>query len=295
VIDGQTKITGIIGDPVSHSFSPAIQNAAFQAESLNYVYLAFRVPGEHLGAAAKAIAALNLAGINVTSPHKETIISHLHELSPEAKLLGAVNTVAFSNGRLKGFNTDVAGFLYLLKKMLPLSVKGEKVCLLGAGGAARAVSLALAKNGIRHLAIFNRTPEKGEAIRQLLHKNGLFEKEKISLWPLNKNTFPEIMQRSTFIINSLSIDPIEEGLLPSDGIFENLKAAIDLRYNPAKIPFLLWASSMNGCAAISGLDMLLGQGVKSFEILTGRKAPLHIMKDALAKILAAQQGGNKWT
>ncbi len=293
MIDGCTKTAGIIGDPVSHSFSPVMQNAAFRAKGLNYVYLAFCVEEGYLPEAAKAIAALNLAGFNVTSPHKENIISHIHELSPEAELLGAVNTVAFRDGRLKGFNTDVTGFLYLLRNMSPLSVKGERVCLLGAGGAARAVSLALAKSGIKHLAIFNRTAEKGEAIRELLHKNGLLSLKKTSLWPLDKKTSPEAMQNCTFIINTLSIDPVEKGLLPADGIPGSLKAAIDLRYNPPEIPFLQWASAKDGCTAINGLDMLLGQGVESFKILTGQKAPPGVMKDALAKTLAGQRGAEE--
>lgn len=290
MIDGCTKTAGIIGDPVSHSFSPVMQNAAFRAKGLNYVYLAFCVAKGNLSEATRAIAALNLAGFNVTSPHKENIISCIHELSPEAELLGAVNTVAFRDGRLKGFNTDMAGFLYLLQNMSLLSVKGENVCLLGAGGAARAVSLALAKSGIEHLAIFNRTVEKGEAIRELLHKNGLLDLKKTSQWPLDKKTFPEAMQNSAFMINTLSIDPIEKGLLPENEKFSYLKAAVDLRYNPPEIPFLQWASAKNGCTAINGLDMLLGQGVESFKILTGQKAPLQVMKDALAKNLAGQQG-----
>ncbi len=279
--DGNTHITGIFGDPVAHSLSPVIQNAAFDAKGLNYLYLPFRVRGEHLQDAVKAILSLRLSGVNVTAPHKEKIVPYLDELSPEAKILGAVNTIIARDGRLKGFNTDIDGFLYLLQNILPLSVKGERVCLLGAGGAARAVSLSLARAQVGHLVILNRTVEKGKAIQNLLCKNGLLGAEKTSVWQLN-NLSPEAFANCSFIINSLSVDPVEMNLLPAGGRFDSLKAAIDLRYSPPELSFLKWASA-KGCTAVNGLDMLLGQGAEAFELFTGQKAPLRVMKNALQK------------
>lgn len=294
MFDGQTKITGIFGDPVAHSLSPAMQNAAFKSKGLNYVYLPFPVRREHLPEAARALIPLGLAGINVTSPHKETIIPFLHELSSEAEFMGAVNTVAARDGRLKGFNTDVVGFLYLLQNLAPLSVKGERVCLLGAGGAARAVSVALARSKVGHVAICCRTMEKGGAIREMLSKNGLLSLKETSVWLLNGDTFPEVLRDSAFIINTLSVDPVEKGLLPANKRYDGLKAAIDVRYSPPKTPFLKWASSANkGCRTVNGLDMLLGQGTATFEIFTGLKAPFQIMKEALQKQLAGKPGENK--
>lgn len=281
MIDGHTQITGIFGDPVAHSLSPVMQNAAFVTKGLNYRYLPFLVRREHLQDAVKAIFSLQLSGVNVTAPHKENIVPYLDELSPEAKILGAVNTIISRNGRLKGFNTDIDGFLYLLQNILPLSVKGEKVCLLGAGGAARAVSLALAKAQVGHLVIFNRNVEKGKAIQELLYKNGLLSAEQTSSRQLN-NLSPEALANCSVIINSLSVDPFEINLLPNDGRFDSLKVAIDLRYNPPESPFLKWASA-KGCTAVNGLDMLLGQGAKAFEMFTGQKAPLRVMKNALQK------------
>jgi len=280
MVDSRTKITGIFGDPVAHSFSPVMQNAAFKAKGLNYLYLPFHVRREHLVEAVRAIISLEITGINVTAPHKEEIVPFLDELSPEAELLGAVNTVIAKNDRLKGFNTDIDGFLYLLQNIKPLSVQGERVCLLGAGGAARAVSLALARAKVGHLTILNRTVEKGKALQDLLCKNGLLSVKETSLLRLEEKTCQETFLNCAFIINSLSVDPVERGLFPGDGRIRCLKAAIDLRYSPSDLPFLKWASAQ-GSAAVNGLDMLLGQGTAAFEIFTGQKAPFQVMKEAL--------------
>ncbi len=284
MVDSRTRITGIFGDPVAHSFSPVMQNAAFKAKGLNYLYLPFHVRREHLAEAVRAIISLEITGINVTAPHKEEIVPFLDELSPEAELLGAVNTVIAKNDRLKGFNTDIDGFLYLLQNINPLSVQGERVCLLGAGGAARAVSLALARAKVGHLTILNRTLEKGKALRDLLCISGLLSVNQTSLLKLEEKTCQEACREAflncAFIINSLSVDPVERGLFPVDERIKCLKAAIDLRYSPSALPFLNWASSQ-GSAAVNGLDMLLGQGTAAFEIFTGQKAPFQVMKEAL--------------
>jgi shikimate dehydrogenase len=283
MLDGDPKIFGLFGDPVAHSLSPCMHNAAFRAEGLPYHYLPFRVRSGHLAHAVQAIMALGMAGANVTAPHKEAIVPYLDRLSPEAELLGAVNTVVDQDGGLKGFNTDVEGFLYLLHNITPpLPVKGEKVCLFGAGGAAKAVSLALAKAGAGHLTIFNRTLERGEALRERLCKHKLCHRKEMEVRRLEKNAFHHIGADFALIINCLSVDPFESGLFSGCVRFSSLKAVIDLRYSPADPPLLKWASR-NGHSAVNGMAMLLGQGMKSFELFTGRKAPLAAMKNALAE------------
>ena len=286
MLDSYTKITGIFGDPVGHSLSPLMQNAAFAAKGLNFIYLPFHVRKEDLAQAVGAIISLGMAGVNVTAPHKEAIMPLLDELSPEAALLGAVNTVLVKHGRLKGYNTDVDGFSRLLQNISPLSVKGEKVCLLGAGGAARAVCLALAKAEVGHLAILNRTLGKGKGILDMLCKNRLFKEKSTSLLQLEGEAFQEAVSESAFIINCMSVDPIEAGLFSTDQGIGGLKAAIDLRYSPPELPLLKWAGQ-KGCHAVNGADMLLGQGIKAFEIFTGQAAPLQVMQNTLHSQLYA--------
>lgn len=285
MFSGETKITGLFGDPVYHSLSPQIQNAAFQAKDLDFMYIPFGVPSEDLASAVRAILPLGMAGVNITAPHKEAVLVHLDELSPEGEMLKAVNTVICKDGKLKGYNTDVDGFLYLLRNMAPFSVKGKKVCLLGAGGAARAVSLALAKAGASELVIVNRTINRGKALLEMLCERWFYKEEAVSLAPLKPEVFPQIISDCDLIINSLSIDPQELGFINDCKKTESLKAAIDLRYSPAEPSFLRWASQ-NGCRVANGLDMLLGQGAKAFELFTGQEAPLSAMEKSLSVELA---------
>ncbi len=277
----ETKITGLFGDPVYHSLSPQIQNTAFQAKRLNYIYLPFAISMEDLPSAVQAIPPLGLAGVNITAPHKEAALRYMDELSPEAEILGAVNTVICRDGGLKGYNTDVDGFLHLLSNMNPFLVKGEKVCILGAGGAARAVSMALAKAGATELVIVNRTINRGKKLLEMLCERWFYRDEALSLAPLKKEAFPQALSDCALVINSLSIDPVEMGLMFNCNELNNLKAAIDLRYSPLEPSFLRWASQ-KGCHVANGLDMLLGQGAKAFELFTGQEAPLEVMKNALS-------------
>lgn len=284
MITGETKITGLVGNPVVHSLSPSMQNAAYRAAGLNYIYLPFAVPRDYLPGAARAVVSLGMAGVNVTSPYKEEIIPYLDELAEEAGLLGAVNTVVNSSGKLKGYNTDVAGVLYLLESAA-LPVEGEKVCLLGAGGAAKAAALALAKAGARSIVVANRSVKKAQALKEELCNNGCCREESVELSGLDKDIFYKKLSGAALIVNCTSADPVENELLPPPGELKSLMAAVDLRYNPADPPFLKWGLQA-GCAAVNGLDMLLGQGARSFEIFTGRKAPVAAMKSALSEVCA---------
>lgn len=281
-INGATKIVGIYGDPVKHSLSPTMHNAAFRATGLNYCYLPYLVRKSDLPPAMRAITALNMRGVNITAPHKEAAVSFLDELSPEATFLKAVNTIVNREGKLKGYNTDVDGFLYLLRNNFGNSFgnppKSARVLLLGAGGAARAVALALGRIKVKALLIANRTADKAEMLALLLTGGGYFKAsqvEIISPEQLGGGGISDI----NWIINALSGDPAELGLLP----FKNLpgcSAAIDLRYGQGQTPFAKWAAG-RGIAHINGLEMLLGQGIKAFQIFTGAGAPVQIMQEAL--------------
>ena len=161
IITGKTKIYGLLGDPVKHSFSPLMHNAAFKDLKIDACYAAFKVKTDHIEKALNGIRVLNISGINVTVPHKSSVISHLDEVTPLAKKIGAVNTVLNKNGYLTGTNTDISGFVRSLGD-LQFSPKNKKVGLLGAGGSARAVLAGLADAGVRQILIHNRTQSRAE-------------------------------------------------------------------------------------------------------------------------------------
>ncbi len=278
-LDGRTRVFGLFGDPVVHSLSPAMQNAGFQAIGFNGCYLPFKVAPEKLTSAVQAILSLGISGVNVTAPHKENIISLLYELSEEAALLGAVNTIRNENNRLLGYNTDVAGFSFLVQNNVQKKHEKEHVVLLGAGGAAKAAALSLAGFRLERLVIANRTVQKAEKlIEQLVELNYLSWGQALAI-PLEKEVLRTHFHHSTMIINALSSDPYELDYLPKQNLLPGCHA-IDLRYNPMITPFMDWARE-SGAVGINGLDMLLGQGVKAFELFTSQDAPVFAMKKAL--------------
>lgn len=278
-INGRTKVVGLFGDPVSHSLSPAMHNAAFREMGLNYCYLPFRVRQEALPAAIGSIKALGLRGVNVTAPHKEAVVPYLDQLSPEAEFLNAVNTIENTIDALKGYNTDVEGFLFLLDN-LPLEAGWQEAALLlGAGGAAKAVALALSRKGVQFLIIANRTLSRGKELVSFVLEKGLFLPGQVEAVLLDRKVLSSHLVNSSLIINALSEDPFKLGYLPLLKL-RSSALAVDLRYNPPETPFMKWAKEV-GLRAVNGLDMLLGQGVKAFEIFTGKKAPVKVMKNAL--------------
>ncbi|MGI5875381.1 MAG: shikimate dehydrogenase [Dethiobacteria bacterium] len=284
MIDGRTKIVGLFGAPVSHSLSPAMHNAAFHKFGLNYCYLPFHVETNNLPSAVKAIRALGIRGVNITAPHKEKTVLYLDTLSETARLLQAVNTVINDDGKLYGENTDVDGFIFLLRNNLKNKGEGEKALMLGAGGAAKATALALVRSGVKSLTIANRTLAKAEQLSNLLKSSGELKGQRVETVLLDKKNLQEHLKTATLVVNALSCDPLELDLLPPGGL-AGPASVIDLRYSPAETPFLHGAKAA-GCRSINGLDMLLGQGARAFELFTGlKKAPLKVMKDALLKFM----------
>ncbi|NLJ56201.1 MAG: shikimate dehydrogenase [Firmicutes bacterium] len=283
-INGETKVVGIFGDPVSHSLSPAMHNAAFREAGLNFCYLPFRVSRGKVGPALKAVVSLGLQGVNITAPHKEAAKQYLDKLSPEADLLEAVNTVKNTAGLLSGYNTDVDGFLYLLTENFGRNAfAGRKACLWGAGGAARAVALALSRVGVRQLVIINRTVAHARVLAALLARGGVFRAGEIHILKWGERILPEVIGGTSLLVNALSSDPAGHGYLPVENLTE-CRAAVDLRYNPPQTEFMYQAAE-RGIPALNGQDMLLGQGLKAFEIFTGKKALPAAMRRALLQAL----------
>jgi len=280
-IDGKTKVTGVFGYPVEHSLSPLFHNAAFASLGLNFVYLPLPVKPGELKAAVESIRSLNMVGVNVTIPHKEKVLPYLDEISPEAKAIGAVNTIHNKRGKLTGYNTDGNGFIESLKKQGGFDPKDKNVFLLGAGGTAYAISFALIKGGIKKLILVNRTYSKGKGLLEHLKK--IFQdKCQLSLVEFEERNSSLIMSEIDLLINTTSL-----GMYPDDSLLitpEILPPNIfiyDVVYN-RKTPLLKLAEEKK-LASLGGLDMLVYQGALSFGIWTGQKAPVEVMKEALRK------------
>lgn len=284
-INGQTKICGIMGYPLGHSFSPVMQNAAFSAAGLDYAYVPLPVKPGHVKAAVKAVKALGLVGVNVTIPYKEAVLPLLDQLSDEVRLTGAVNTIVNHSGRLYGHNTDGKGFWRSLGEagFVPA---GKNVLILGAGGAARAVAVDAALAGIKRLSLANRTEKRaGELARFITEKTGL--PVEVIPWPDKDGSalLREALSGADLVVQAtrLGMHPNESEDIPLPyDLFKPGQVAFDLVYNPLETMFLRNAGQA-GATAVSGLGMLLHQGALSFELWTGIAAPLEVMREELLK------------
>ncbi|MDI6906734.1 MAG: shikimate dehydrogenase [Thermoanaerobacterales bacterium] len=290
--DAATRLCGLLGHPVRHSLSPAMQNAAFQAAGLNVVYLAFDVLPSELPAAVAAVRALGLAGVNVTVPHKEACLPLLDELDPEASAVGAVNVVVVRDARLVGYNTDGDGFIRALREA-GAEPRGRAAFILGAGGAARAVAVALALAGAARITITNRTPER--AARLAADLTALGAQAGTLSWEALAEEAPEgktAVAASELIIQTttLGMHPRADAVPPLPARwFSPRHIACDLVYNPRETRFLA-AARARGARVVDGLGMLLHQGAASFELWTGQPAPLEVMRRALEAEITCRQG-----
>ncbi len=288
-ISGRTRVCGIFGYPLEHTFSPAMHNAAFEAAGLDFVYLPFPVAPDGLEQAVAAVRALGLAGVNVTIPHKEAVLPLLDQLSEEARLIGAVNTIVNRNcsGRLRGENTDGRGFLRSLKTAAGFEPAGKTVLLLGAGGAARAVAVQLALAGVRKITLTNRSQVRAAEMAADLRTGTGIPAEVLS-WPGPEELLPGEALRSADLVvqaTSLGMYPGCAQTIPLPyNLFRPGQVACDLVYNPARTEFLKRAGQA-GAAAVGGTGMLLYQGALAFELWTGRDAPLETMERALLKAI----------
>ena len=263
----------VIGDPIDHSLSPNIHNAAFRHLKLDHTYIAYKIPAGELSAGIEALKAIKIAGFNVTIPHKIEMMKFLDEMDTTCKLIGAVNTVLNEDGKLKGYNTDMIGFLDHIKKK-NLTIKDSQVLLLGAGGAARAIVTAMVKEKAGKITIVNRTLENANRLAEFAKKIG-GNVDTVSIQEANK-----LITDYKFIINSTSIGMRNE---PSPISTENISKnsiVYDIVYQPINTD-LIKKSKENGATIIYGYEMLLSQAACSFEIWHKTEAPYDIMKKAL--------------
>ena len=281
------KHFAVIGDPIEHSLSPVMHRAAFKAKGIEAEYQRFRVSPDNLGAAVSGLTALGFAGWNVTIPHKEKIIPFLHELTPEAKRAGAVNTVKVDSGRLIGHNTDGQGFVRSIETELVGTdsrgwFNGKNAVILGAGGAAKGIAFALADKGM-NLHILNRTEEKAHELAGLVRAQG------------GEATGGELLPgkwlgQADLVIQTTSVGLKGEKFLFSLAEINPEALVVDIIFRPQETAFLREAKA-KGCHTLNGLGMLLHQGVLAWEFWLGERAPLAEMWDALRnRILVVEKG-----
>ncbi|MGI8707132.1 MAG: shikimate dehydrogenase [Actinomycetota bacterium] len=281
MLRGQSHFAGILGWPLEHTLSPPIHNAAFRRIGLDWIYLAFPVPPENLGAAVAGLRALGCTGANVTMPHKEAVVGLLDQVSGDAASVGAVNTIQLVGDALIGHNTDIDGFRNFLTDDAGLDVAGRAAVILGAGGAARAVVRALDDLGAARLTVAVRAVERGEALAALAGAASL----EVVEW----KDAEAAVESADVVVNATPLGMRGERLLEGARWHEG-QCAVDLVYHPHVTPFLRQAGAQ-GAQTWGGLGMLIHQAAASFRIWTGQDPPLEAMSAAAVRQLATHSEG----
>lgn len=286
-INGHTQLFGLIGSPVGHSGSPAMYNYSFERNGLDYVYLAFDVPLEKVADAIAAIRTLNFGGFNITMPDKGEVCKYLDDISPAAQLIGACNTVVIEDGKFIGHNTDGIGFVRNLKEH-GIDVKGKKIVLLGAGGAATAIAAQTALDGAAKLSMFNRKDEfyeKGEAIIKRLQESVKGYDASITALE-DAKALQKAVADCDILVNATKVGmkPLDEETLIDPAMFRKDLIVADTVYNPKETLMIKQAQDAGCAAAIGGIGMLLWQGAAAFHLFTGKEMPA---QEVLEKFFSA--------
>jgi shikimate dehydrogenase len=270
-INAKTSLYCVLGDPVSHSLSPLMHNTAFDHIGTHAVYLAFGVKDNDLAAAIAGIRALGIRGASVTIPHKINVMKYLDEVDETAQKIGALNTIVNKNGHLYGYNSDCLGAMSALREKTP--IKGEKVVMAGAGGAARAIGFGIIAEG-GNLTILNQIKDEGEKLANDLGVN---------YHPLSdyRNHSCDIFINTT----PLGMTPDMESMAVTPDYLNKDMVVMDIVYNPLKTRLLKEAEAL-GCTIVDGLSMFVYQGVSQFESWTGEKAPVELMRQVVYKALS---------
>lgn len=284
-LSGKTKLLGIIGNPVKHSLSPAMQNAAITACGLDYVYVPFEVAPEALGPAVSGLRALGVCGYNVTIPYKTAIISFLDELDESATAAGAVNTVLVRDGRMTGFNTDGCGFVDSLADDLEFVAGAGKIVVIGAGGAARGAVAALCIAGAEKIIVANRSFDKAAELSKEMSIRYPDTRIEVSS---AEQVVEKHLDSAVLLVNTTSVgmngDKI--GFVDLARMTKTAKV-YDMVYAPFETPLLREAARL-GIMAVNGLGMLAAQGERAFSIWTGKTAPKGLMKQVLESLCAPE-------
>lgn len=271
-IDTQTRLYGVFGHPVAHSLSPAMHNRAFAAVGYNGVYVAFDIAD--IGPAVAAVRALNIHGLSITIPHKVAVMPLLDDLDPIARKIGAVNTIVNREGRLTGYNSDGLGAVSALKEKTP--IENKTVVIIGAGGAARAIGFCLKAEGAR-VTIANRSRNRGETLARDL--DALF----LPLADFRRSMY-HILINTTPVGMTPHIDAMPVG----DNMLDPGMVVMDIVYNPLAT-LLLKTAATRGCTTVDGAAMFVYQGAFQFELWTGKKAPVAVMRETVMSALEKRQ------
>ena len=277
-LDGYTRLAAVVANPIKHSISPFIHNTAFAATATNGVYVAWEIEASDLEQTIRNIRRYQMFGINLSMPYKEQVISYLDELSDEARLIGAVNTVVNHDGILIGYNTDGKGFF---KSLPSFTITGKKMTLLGAGGAAKSILAQAILDGANQISVFVResSMEKTKSYLDRLEEQTGF---KVDLYALEDvSELQARIAESDLLVNATSVgmdgksSPVPESIV----LPETLLVA-DIIYKPFETPFLKWARSQ-GNPGVNGLGMLLYQAAEAFQLWTGKEMPTEVIWQSL--------------
>lgn len=268
MINGKTRTCGLFGSPVEHTLSPVIHNTLAVRCGINLVYVPFLVDAERVKQAVEGAFALHLLGVNVTVPHKSAVIPYLADIDTEAAYIGAVNTLVPTENGFKGYNTDLSG-LYRALSSEGISLSGEEVILLGAGGAARAAAFLCALRGARKVYLLNRSLEKAQAVAEEANCAA----GRRCILPMELSGWKRIPEKKYLVIQgtSVGLSPhTEEAVIEDPDFYRLIHTGFDLIYRPADTKFMRLTREAGG-KAFNGLKMLLYQGVEAFELWNGLK------------------------
>ncbi len=290
MIDGSTKLVGLIGGAVAHSLSPAMHNAAFDELGLNWCYIPLPVAPNRLDEAVRGLAALGFRGANVTVPHKEAVMSHLDVVAEDAMRIGAVNTLIIHRTRagqttVEGHNTDVAGFIAALQNV-ELQIDGERAVVVGAGGGGRAAVAGLLAMGAAEIVLFNRNKDRALSVAaDFAEYEGRVIPSLLCEEELVKTT-----SRASLLVHATPVGmwpDVDNSIWPDKAVFPRNMVVLDLVYNPDPTRLLLQAAAV-GARTVSGLEMLVAQGALAFTLWTGKAAPLATLRSACRQCLGGR-------
>ncbi len=281
MVDARTRVFAVIGSPVEHSLSPEMHNASFESLGVNCIYVAHRVERHELGDAIAGFRALKYGGVNVTIPHKCEVLRYMDVLSREAELTGAVNTLVFREGRVEGHNTDGRGAVLALQEA-GVEVDGARVLVLGAGGAARAICVALAIAGAAHVSVAARRVEQAEEVVELVHRAG----GRGSALKLVQELGREVVEAHDVVINATPVGMhprTGETLLTGEQLTRG-QVVMDIVYNPRRTR-LLEEAERAGCRTVDGVGMLVHQGAEAERLWLGVEPDVEAMRRAVLRAL----------
>ncbi len=281
IIDGNTKLTGLLGSPVAHSISPLMHNEAFRLLNLNYAYLCFDVDTDNLKTAIEGFRTLNVAGFNCTYPDKVEMFHLADELSPAARMSEAVNTVVNQNGKFIGHNTDGTGYMQAVKDA-GYDITGKQMTLLGAGGAATSIAVQAALDGVKTLNIFARHSASWSRAEALVERIQKSTSCKVNLYDIaDKKLLKDSINESALLTNgtNLGMAPDTQSSIIDDiSMFHEDLIVSDIVYNPRETKFMSLAKKVTP-NVFNGMYMLLYQGAEAFKLWTGKDMPVDIVKE----------------